>query len=1048
MKNKTALPLIIFLSIILFSSSNAQKIDTSLFKGMPVRNIGPAGMSGRIASIDAVEPDHRIIFIGTATGGVWKSTNSGIDWNPVFDNEPVSSIGAVAIYQPNPNIVWVGTGESNIRNSAGVGRGVYKSLDGGKTWNFLGLEKTETISQIRLDPTNPDIAYVAALGTNWGYTQDRGVYKTTDGGKTWNKILYVDDKTGCGDLILDPSNPNKLIASMWQHRRWPWFFKSGGPGSGLYLTIDAGQHWKKITHKDGLPEGELGKIGLAISRNKPNVVYALTEAKNSVLLRSEDGGYNWETVNSHPNVNPRPFYFGRVMVNPVNENLVYRIQFVLEASEDGGKSFHSIQGPIHVDNHALWIAADGEFMIAGNDGGVAISYDRGKTWRFVSNLPLAQFYHISVDNAIPYNVYGGLQDNGSWRGPNTSLMDRGVYNYAWQSIGGGDGFDVKPDPENSDEGYSMSQEGYLMHYNLKSGMMSLIRPTETDVKDRYNWNSAIAIDPFHPATIYYGSQVVHKSTDKGKTWTVISPDLTTNDTTKQKQAESGGLTIDASGAENYTTIIAISPSPIKEGVIWVGTDDGNVQVTQDGGKNWNVVSDNIVDENLAPAGAWVPRLRASKHDPATAYVIMNDYRRNNWSKYVLVTHDYGKSWKNIATKDIDGFALTILEDPVDKNLLFLGSEFGLYFSIDGGNAWNKWTAGLPTVPVMALAFQERENDLIIGTHGRAVYILDDVSALRNLNEKILKEKTHLFTVGEAYEYIFASAGSPPTSWSFSGDTEFRGENEPYGARFTYYINLPDSLKDLVGSKKEKKVSIEIMDSDSTIIRTFKGNMQNGINRAYWDLRRKAFDRPRARSKEGEDRAGSQVLPGHYIVKIKAGDQTMMQGFEVKKDPRFNISDDVLRASYDFEMKLGELSETAAKMFIQIQSTNNSIKTFEEFTTNIDSAKAKDLKTQSKELEKKLVNLMNKITPDSTLTGIQNNSGILMSELGELGWLSYNPSGKPMQNALVKYEKVKKIAEKLIKEYNEIYSKDVPEFQKAVETSGFTIFNEYKKVELK
>ncbi len=1043
MKTKLHLLLIIFFFSLLIAQTSAQ-IDTSLFKGMKVRSIGPAGMSGRIASIDAVKPDHNIIFIGTATGGVWKSTNSGIDWQPVFDKEPVSSIGAVVIYQANPNIVWVGTGESNIRNSAGVGRGVYKSLDGGKTWNFIGLEKTETISRIQLDQTNPNVAYVAAMGTNWGENPERGVYKTTDGGKTWNRILYVDEKTGCGDLIMDPSNPNKLIASMWEHRRWPWFFKSGGPGSGLYLTVDGGEHWKKITSKDGLPEGELGKIGLAFAKNKPNIVYAMVEAKKSELMRSEDGGYTWKSVNSSPDINPRPFYFGRVMVNPVNENLVYKIEFVLQASEDGGKSFHSIQGDIHVDNHALWIAPDGEFMIAGNDGGVAISYDRGKNWRFVSNLPLAQFYHISVDNAIPYNVYGGLQDNGSWRGPSTSFLSRAIYNYQWKRIGDGDGFDVQPDPENSDEGYSMSQEGYLMHYNLKTGMMSLIRPTESNVKDRYNWNSALAIDPFDPSTIYYGSQFVHKSTDKGKTWTIISPDLTTNDTTKQKQAESGGLTIDASGAENYTTIISISPSKVQRGVIWAGTDDGNVQVTTDGGKNWTNASKVLVKEGLVPAGAWVPKVRASNHDAGTAYVVMNDYRRYNWKDYIFVTHDFGKSWKNLAAKNIDGFALTILEDPVDKNLLFLGTESGLYFTTDGGKEWTKWTNGLPTSLVMALAFQDRENDLVIGTHGRAVYILDDVSPLRELSKKMLKEKSHLFHVSDAVEYNFAFAGSP----YISGNTEFRGENKPYGAMFTYYLNLPDSITALEGTPKEKKSEVEILDKDSTVIRKFHGTMKGGINRIYWDLRRKAPDSPRAKTKPGEDRPGERVLPGKYIVKIKAGAEVMSQAFEVKKDPRFNIADADIKAKYDFDMKVGALRETAAKMFNQVQTTIKAIKTFDEFAANLDTAKAKDLRKKGSALEKKLVSLMNKITPDSSLTGIRDNSGILTSELGELNFLTFNPTEKPMQNALVKYEKTKKIAENIVKEYDDLYAKDVTEFQKAVEASGFTIFGNYKKVEVK
>ena len=400
--------------LVLFSTLTFAQIDTSLFKGIAARSIGPAGMSGRIASIDVVNSNPSIIYVGTATGGVWKSVDGGTTWKPIFDNQPASSIGAVAIYQANPSIVWVGTGESNIRNSAGVGRGVYKSLDGGKTWIDLGLKKTETISKILLDPTNPDVAYVGALGTNWGATKERGLYKTTDGGNTWKNILYVNDETGVGDMVMDPANPNKIIVSMWQHHRWPWFFKSGGPGGGVYMTVDGGENWTQLTSKDGFPEGELGKVGLAIAPSRPNIVYALVEAKKSVILRSEDGGYKWKVVNKKKDVNPRPFYFGKLAVNPVNENIVYRIEFNLRASEDGGKTFKRIQGNIHVDNHAFWMHPNGEYMIAGNDGGIAISHDRGKSWRFVTNLPLAHFYHIAVDNEIPYNVYGGLKDNGSW----------------------------------------------------------------------------------------------------------------------------------------------------------------------------------------------------------------------------------------------------------------------------------------------------------------------------------------------------------------------------------------------------------------------------------------------------------------------------------------------------------------------------------------------------------------------------------------------------------------------------------------------------------
>ncbi len=1044
MKRRTPLLLSFVLAMIFLVAVKAQQVDTSLFRGINARSIGPAGMSGRISAIDAVNKNPNIIYVGSATGGIWKSINGGTDWKPVFDKEPVSSIGAIAIYQANPDIIWAGTGESNIRNSAGVGRGVYKSLDGGKTWEFMGLDKTETISSIQLDPTNPDVAYVGALGTNWGYTKDRGVYKTTDGGKTWEKILYVDEKTGVGDMIMDPSNPNKLIVSMWEHRRWPWFFKSGGPGSGLYLTVDGGNHWKKLTDKDGLPDGELGKIGLGISTYKPNIVYAMVEAKKSELLRSEDGGYTWKTVNSKQNVNPRPFYFGRIMVNPVNENIVYRIQFILEESIDAGKSFHNIQGNIHVDNHALWIKPNGETLIAGNDGGIAISHDRGKTWRFAANLPLAQYYHISVDNEIPYNVYGGLQDNGSWRGPSTSYKSDGIYNSDWKSLTDGDGFDIQADPDNPDAGYSMSQEGYFYYYNLKEGLYKLIRPTESDVKDRYNWNTAFAIDPFNSSTIYYGSQFIHKSTDKGKTWTKISPDLTTNDTTKQKQGESGGLTIDATGAENFTTILTISPSPVKQGVIWAGTDDGNLQLTKDRGKTWTLVSTELVDSKMVPAGTWIPRVKASKFDAATAFVVFENHRRHDWTPYIFVTHNYGESWQSLVTNNIDGYALTIEEDPVDKNLLFLGTEFNLYFSIDAGKHWTKWTHGLPTAPMEAMTIQKRESDLVIGTYGRAVYIIDDITPLRELNEQILKSKSHLFHVNDATEFIRATIDG---TWFTSSD-QFKGQNRMYGAYFTYYLSVPDSITSLEGTEKEKKATIQIFNVDSTLIRTFKGTFHNGINRVAWDLREKAPDRPRAVNKEENDRPGQMVLPGKYTVKIKAGDQEMSASFNVKSDPRFNTEYDKLKAHYDFNNKIGQISETAAKAFKQIKKTYKAIETVKEFAANLDTTKAKELKKKADELEKKLTKLANRITPDSTLVGIPDETGILTSELGMAGYLNFYPLDAPYQNALVKYDKVKKLEESILSDMNKLYSTDVAEFEKTIKNAGFTIFKKYKPIELK
>jgi len=686
---------------------------------------------------------------------------------------------------------------------------------------------------------------------------------------------------------------------------------------------------------------------------------------------------------------------------------------------------------------------NGEYIIAGNDGGIAISHDRGKSWRFVTNLPLSQFYHIEVDNAIPYNVYGGLQDNGSWRGPSTSFAGGSIYNFHWQGLGGGDGFDTKPDPDNFNAGYSMSQEGWLGYYNLDTKDRRTIRPTVTDKKHRYNWNAALAIDPFEASTIYYGSQFVHKSMDKGLTWTIISPDLTTNDPAKQKQAESGGLTRDVTGAENYTTIITISPSRVKQGVIWIGTDDGNIQVTKDGGKNWNNVSNYLIEEEMMPKFVWIPRVKASKHDAATAYAVANDYRRNNWAKYVFVTHDYGQTWENISVKNIDGFARTIVEDPVDKNLLFLGTEFGLYYTIDGGKSWTKWTNGFPTAPVLSLKIQERENDLVIGTYGRGIYIIDDISPFRELSKNVLNKKSYLFKINDSYLYRYYGAGQPPTYGA--GSTAFRGKNRKYGAFFTYYLDLPDSVKKFEGTKKEKKAVVKIMRNDSTVIRTYKGTMKDGINRITWDLREKAFKSPYRKDKPGEDRGGLSVMPGTYIVQITAGDQKLSSKFEVKADPRSKFDKAVADENYNFNKKIGKLTNKAAEAYEQLNKTLKSLKTFNTLSKNLDSTKTKDLKKDAKALKKKLKTLRDKFVSNRDRTGYWDETGILMSELGNLRYINFHTSGLPGQNAVVKFEKIKKLSDKFFTEYNTLYKTDVKSFKDKLKKSGFSIFNKFKEI---
>ncbi|HWN41448.1 MAG TPA: hypothetical protein VNW71_04470, partial [Thermoanaerobaculia bacterium] len=640
-------PSLLFLSLLLAIPAFAQ-IDPGLLAGISARSIGPAVMSGRVADVAVVESNPDVVYVGSASGGVWKSTNGGLSWNPVFDDQPVASIGAVTVFQPNPDVVWVGSGEGNPRNSVSVGNGIYRSLDGGRTWKHLGLKETERIHRVVLHPTDPDVAYAAALGRLWGENPERGVFKTTDGGRTWKKVLYVDERTGTAELVMDPANPNKLFAAMWDHRREPWKFRSGGPGSGLYVTHDGGESWKRLTEDDGLPKGELGRMGIAISRSNPSVVYALIEAQKSALIRSDDGGRTWKAVNEDHRTANRPFYYADIRVDPLWPNRVYNIATRLSVSNDGGKTFNVLPGSrtIHGDYHALWInPKDPEHLIAGQDGGLGISHDHGETFQFVANLPLAQYYHVNVDMDVPYNVYGGLQDNGSWRGPSSVWEERGgIRNHQWQRIGGGDGFDVVPDPEDSSRGYSMSQGGFLLRWNLRTGEMRGIKPPEIDPENnrlRFNWNTGIAQDPFESGTIYYGSQYVHKSTDRGESWTVISPDLTTNKAEWQTR-DTGGLTPDVSGAENFTTIIAISASPVQKGVIWVGTDDGRVHVTRDGGKNWESVEKSL---RGVPANTWIPHIRASKFDAGSAFVVLDNHRRDDLKPYVFRTDDWGKTWK-------------------------------------------------------------------------------------------------------------------------------------------------------------------------------------------------------------------------------------------------------------------------------------------------------------------------------------------------------------------------------------------------------------------
>jgi photosystem II stability/assembly factor-like uncharacterized protein len=854
----------------------AQRIGPADMEAMKARSIGPAGMSGRVAAIDAVESDPDIIFVGAATGGLWKSVNGGHTWESLFDNQRVLGIGAVAVFQGDPDIIWVGTGEGDPRNSAGVGAGVFRSTDGGFTWTFLGLERSERIHRIVLHPTDPDVAFLGVMGPAWSDGDERGVYRTTDGGVTWQRVLYVNERTGVGDLVMDPANPRKLLAGMWEFRRWPWFFQSRGPGSGLFLSDDGGDTWTRLSTGDGMPSGELGRIRLAIARSNPSVVYALIEASRSVLLRSDDGGGSWRTVNDQHGMAPGPLYSGSILVDPRDEDRLFNVHPRLMFSEDGGRDFRAIARNIPSDFHALWIhPGDPRLLYLGSAGGVYISRDGGAAWQLVDNLPVGQFNHISLDMEVPFNVYGGMADNGSWRGPSDVWEGGGIRNSHWKELGFGDGFGTLVDPTDPSLGYSTSRGGGLVRFDLRTGERKGIRPWAPDgVELRFNWNAPITADPFEIGTIYFGSQFVHRSVDGGNSWQIISGDLTTDNVDKQRQRESGGLTREAAGAENHSTILTIAPSPVERELIWVGSDDGRVHLSRSGGGDWEDVGVRI---RGVPQGTWIPHIEASKHHGSVAYVVFDDHRRGNWRPYILRTEDYGRRWTNIAPVDeIWGFVHTLEEDPVTPNLLFAGTEFGLYVSVSRGADWFPWTHGVPPAPVRSLAVHPRDHDLVVGTHGRALYVLDDIRPLRALarDPAVLASTVHLFDPPPAYLRSVAAA----EGYHFPGDAAFQGETRAAGAMLTFLVSQADA---------GRQATIDILDAEGSVIRTLEVPARGGLNRVTWDLREDS-DPGAAAGGRAAQSPGLEVLPGLYRVRVRVGGVESSRQLNVLPDPRIEI----------------------------------------------------------------------------------------------------------------------------------------------------------------
>lgn len=864
--------------------------DSDLFGGMKARAIGPATMSGRIASIDATAADPGLIVIGTASGGVWRSIDRGISFKPIFD-EHVQSIGAVRIDPSDPKVIWVGTGESRVRNSVGVGDGVYVSRDGGDSFKRVGLERTERVAELLVSPHDGNIVYVCATGGAWSANPERGVYRSRDGGASWEQVLKVDADTGCSDLAMDPANPNVLYAGMWSYRRYPDFFTSGGPGSALYRSFDGGDSWVEL--KQGLPAGEKGRIAVAVAPSKPQTVYALVEAEKTALYRSDDMGRSFTEVNSSANVQLRPFYFGEIKVDPVDPQRIYRAGFTTTVSEDGGKTFSALNfgSAVHPDHHALWIdPRNPHFVLLGTDGGVYASFDRAAHWRFVASLPVSQFYHVSADLQIPYNVYGGLQDNGSWVGPSRGAA--GIRNRDWHSVGFGDGFWVFADPSDPQTVYSEYQGGQLMRVDRRLNEIKRIAPVadEGAEKLRFNWNTPLHLSPTVDGVLYYGSQYLHRSTDRGESWTRISPDLTTDDPKRQRQAQSGGLSRDNSTAENNATIYTIAESPLDPQLIWVGSDDGLVHLTRDGGGSWSNLTAGF--EGL-PKGTWVSRVEASPHAAGTALVSFDGHRTGDFATYLYRTDDFGSSWRRVDTSQVEGYAWVIKQDPVDPELLFLGTEFGLWISIDGGAHWARFKENLPKVAVHDLVIHPREHDLVIGTHGRGVFIIDDLSPLRGLDPASLGAEVMLLP-SRPGEMVSGGALQ-----EFGADDEFRGEGLAEAAMIAFY----QKKRHLFGDLK-----LRVYDADGKEIASLPVDKRRGIVRVPWPMRLKAPKFPPS-TQLVPGFVGPRVPEGDYRFELVKGKTTLEGQVSLRPDPRSPHSAEDRAAQQAMAMALyGELSD--------------------------------------------------------------------------------------------------------------------------------------------
>ncbi|MCZ6918548.1 MAG: sialidase [Gemmatimonadetes bacterium] len=912
-------------------------VGEQMFGELPFRHIGPVG--NRVSAVVGVPGDPNVYYIGAASGGVFKSTDGGVHWEPVFDDQPAASIGSLAIDPTNRNVVWAGTGETFIRSNVSIGNGIYKSTDGGETWRHMGLDATGRIGRIVIHPTNPDVIFAAAMGHLYGPQPERGVFRTTDGGESWEQVLFVDENTGASDIVMDPNNPEILFAGMWQMIVQTWGRESGGPGGGVHMSRDGGTTWEHLTG-NGLPRPPLGKIGLAMSPNNSDRVYALIETNSNrefaeldehqgVLWRSDDGGRSWRMVSDDHTLAQRPLYYTRAAVAPDDHNEIHFLSTAHTISLDGGLTIQ--RGNAGGDNHDMWIdPLIPDRMIVGHDGGVSISTTRGRSW-LRPRLPIAQMYHVYTDNQIPYFVYGNRQDGASHRGPSNTLSGGSIPIGAWHSVGGCESGYSVPDPVDNSIVWSGCYEGILERYDHRTGQARNVSVwpdnpeawPAADLRYRFQWTFPIAISPHDHNRVYVGSQHVHQTTDGGQSWTVISPDLTTND--KSKQQKTGGLTMDDAGPTYAAVLFAIAESPLEDGVIWAGSNDGLVQVTRNGGADWTNVTANIPD--LPPWGT-VSNIEPSRFDAGTAYITVDFHQVNNADPFVYKTEDYGRTWKSISSdipRSVFSYAHVVREDPVRPGLLYLGTENSLFVSFNDGGNWRPLQSNLPHAPVHWLTIQEHFNDLVVATYGRGFWIMDDITPLQQLSDEVLASDVHLFQPRPAYRFRNKeSAVSQP------GDPG-AGENPRYGASLHYYLAAPVS----------GGATVEIADAGGDVVRRLEGSNLAGINRLYWDLRYEPSEVPRMRTRViehpdveiGDDgwRSGGETgrvaplaPPGTYTVRLSAGGRQLSEELIVLKDPHSSGSEADIARQFAVMMELRDNADSVVDLIDEIESVREQL----------------------------------------------------------------------------------------------------------------------------